>query len=1247
MSTFLFDTETFNERPLRDGLYAYAETVETIIIAQAWDDGEVEVFATADRPNWREELQANLDAADEIVIHNSPFERQTLATAGVHVPVEKVTDTYALALQHGFPAKLETLCEIFELPVDKAKDKAGKALVQLFSKPRPKNMKLRRATRDTHPEKWAEFLSYAGSDVVSMRELYRLLPRWNANPSEQELWRLDQTINDRGIAIDLTLAAAAIRAAAGATRSLAASLNDMTDGAVASATQGKKLLEYLSAEHDFDPGDLTKGSVKAWLASAIATDEVKAILANRLEAAATSPAKYRVLMKGCSADGRLRGTLQFCGAARSGRWGGRLFQPQNLPRPTMKADEIEDAIAAMIMDIVELLFDDIMSVCASCVRGSIIAAPGKKLCIADLSNIEGRMLAWLANEDWKLKAFKDFDNGIGHDLYKVTAGLILGKYPGDVTKKERQEYGKVPELACLSGDTRVLTDRGPVAIKDVRRHHKLWDGTAWVKHRGLIDRGEKLTVKLHGVDMTPDHLVLAWDLWLPAATVAFSAHATCLAKATGSESLRWLRLNLEQRGVYAASASAAVAALPHTSFISAISGPDDRRVATVARSVPAAGGRNIGTSTPELLLTTPTDVGCAIASRQPTADATTQTTEGTPTTAGAASPSGLRGRKIAACFSHIWRRFRDGTIRRWKWTAPTLTVGTSPAISALSAGEKTERTNAPCSSSSGASASSRRVYDIAGAGPRNRFTILTDDGALVVHNCGYQGSVGAFAVMGAAYGVSLPEEQVIEIVQAWRKKHRQTVNFWYNLERAAIAAIRNPGKTFKVGYIKLRVDEHEGWNYLRIRLPSGRYLCYFDPEVDDTTAKLSYMGVDQYTRQWKRIATYGGKLCIAKGTPVLTKRGWVAIEQVAREDKVWDGEAWVYHGGLDPRGVKEVILAHGVAMTPDHEILTTEGWVRASQSKGFERATCRLPDGYSVRRERREEIAVADALRVRGDADTYGHGADEVGQAGRDAFLRVPAKSQHSCDAPDTWDVAAQSLRGVAVYAGSVPPADARSVAEVWRTRDNGVPGVAGVLCGFLGGHGLDLRRGADAGAQGQQRGVLAGELLLGDKDGASPEHPGEPLSRHPGRSRDGGRAGGENRAEPDDAALPDISGSVLPDFDFSPGQLAEVFDILNCGPRSRFTVRGHDGLPLIVHNCENVTQAAARDALAHGMIMAEDEGYLTVLHVHDELLTEVPDTADFTSTRLEEIMATNPPWAIGLPLAAGGFETYRYRKDD
>ena len=99
----------------------------------------------------------------------------------------------------------------------------------------------------------------------------------------------------------------------------------------------------------------------------------------------------------------------------------------------------------------------------------------------------------------------------------------------------------------------------------------------------------------------------------------------------------------------------------------------------------------------------------------------------------------------------------------------------------------------------------------------------------------------------------------------------------------------------------------------------------------------------------------------------------------------------------------------------------------------------------------------------------------------------------------------------------------------------------------------------------------------------------------------------------------------------------------MNCGPRHRFVVRGADGQPLIVHNC---TQAFARDVLAHNMPAIEAEGYRIVLSVHDELLTETPDSDEFSSDTLAALMSTVPPWADGLPLAAAGFETYRYRKD-
>ena len=102
----------------------------------------------------------------------------------------------------------------------------------------------------------------------------------------------------------------------------------------------------------------------------------------------------------------------------------------------------------------------------------------------------------------------------------------------------------------------------------------------------------------------------------------------------------------------------------------------------------------------------------------------------------------------------------------------------------------------------------------------------------------------------------------------------------------------------------------------------------------------------------------------------------------------------------------------------------------------------------------------------------------------------------------------------------------------------------------------------------------------------------------------------------------------------------------MNCGPRSRFVVAGEDGKTLIVHNCENAVQAIARDVFMHGMLRAEEEGYSVCIRVHDELVCETPDEPAYSSDGLAALMATNPSWSAGVPLAAAGFEAYRYRKD-
>jgi len=456
MTTLYLDTETFSPVPITHGTHRYAEEAEVLLIAWAWNKETVEVWDTQDIPDWREALQEMSDHADKVVIHNSAFDRTVLRHCGVNVPVEKVHDTMVQALSHSLPGSLGVLCDVLGVPSDKAKDKAGKKLIQLFTKPRPKNMKLRRANRDSHPTEWAEFIEYARLDVDAMRDVHGRMPSWNNSLSERQLWRIDQGVNDLGTNCDLELARSALRAFQRTSGTLAARVADLTGGMVKSATQRNAVVNYLRRMHFFEPEDLTKATVETLLKGDL-DPEVRELLEIRQQASATSPAKYKVLLDATSSDGRLRGTLQFCGASRTGRWGGRLFQPQNLPRPTLDDAAIEAGIKAMKLDCEDLLFDNVTELCSSAVRGCLIPSPGNKLVIADLSNIEGRVLAWLAGEDWKVDAFKAFDAGTGHDLYVVAYAKAFNVDPQIVVDNKKngdgsmRQYGKTMELACGFG----------------------------------------------------------------------------------------------------------------------------------------------------------------------------------------------------------------------------------------------------------------------------------------------------------------------------------------------------------------------------------------------------------------------------------------------------------------------------------------------------------------------------------------------------------------------------------------------------------------------------------------------------------------------------------------------------------------------------------------------------------------------------------------------------------------------------
>ncbi|EJP4363983.1 DNA polymerase [Salmonella enterica] len=466
------DLETFSEVPIKNGTHAYAEGAEIMLFAWAINNDPVQVWDLTAGEKIPLELRLALKNPDvEVWAHNSHFDRTILrhCMPDMAPATERWRDTMVQALAHGLPGALGALCEVLGVPQDKAKDTEGKSLIQLLCKPRPKNSKLRRATSKTHPEEWRRFVAYAGLDIEAMREVYKRLPKWNYQGAELALWHRDQQINDRGVCMDVQLAQAAIEAVDQEQKRLAKRTQVMTDGEVQAATQRDALIKHIVESYGVDLPDMQRSTLERRIADPDLPSAVKELLHIRLQASTTSTSKYKSLMKGVSRDGRLRGTLQFCGASRTGRWAGRLFQPQNLPRPSLKQDQINEGIEALKAGCADLLFDNIMELTSSALRGCIMAPEGKKLVVSDLSNIEGRKLAWLAGEQWKLDAFRDYDtlildqNGApiwdaavkdfkrrGPDLYKLAYARAFNISPDDVDKYQRQ-IGKVMELGLGFG----------------------------------------------------------------------------------------------------------------------------------------------------------------------------------------------------------------------------------------------------------------------------------------------------------------------------------------------------------------------------------------------------------------------------------------------------------------------------------------------------------------------------------------------------------------------------------------------------------------------------------------------------------------------------------------------------------------------------------------------------------------------------------------------------------------------------
>jgi DNA polymerase len=454
------DTETFSSVDLfKCGLGAYADSddAEVMIVTYAIDEGEVKAWDRTLDPTPPADFEEAVMFADEIVFHNAPFDLTMMALPyprglGLAIPLEKVWCTMAQALAHGLEGALGKLSVVFKLSDDDAKSKRGSELMSLFCKAPLKGRKRDyRATRVTHPEEWSEFLNdYAVKDIRSMRVLRKKMPVWNFGPVERDLWRRTHLMNQRGVLLDLELADACIEAVAQNKVNLDAQVDEQTGGDVQSANQRDALLAHILAEYGVELPDMKGATLERRAKDESLPQAVRDLLALRMETATPSNAKYVKMRQVASRDGRARNLIQFNGASRTGRDAGRLIQPQNFPRPTLSEWEIMSGIELFKhrhYDLIPLVCSSVPKAASNALRGAIIAPPGCKLVVSDLSNIEGVSAAYLAGEDWKLEAYRvQFDDPDAPDMYRLAYGRSFGVDPMSITKAQRQ-LGKIQELA--------------------------------------------------------------------------------------------------------------------------------------------------------------------------------------------------------------------------------------------------------------------------------------------------------------------------------------------------------------------------------------------------------------------------------------------------------------------------------------------------------------------------------------------------------------------------------------------------------------------------------------------------------------------------------------------------------------------------------------------------------------------------------------------------------------------------------
>lgn len=457
MTELHLDYETYSEADISDcgtSRYSRHPSTEVLMVAFAYDDDEPEVFDVSGGERLPKRFLEGLRDPDVTkMAWNAPFEMDiTRNVLGEELYPDEWYDIMVLAYTLSFPGSLDKAGTFAGLAEDKKKSSRGKALIRKFCQPQKPTKKApwTRATRETNPSEWEEFLEYNRQDVVAQRAFKRKFEKWDLPKHEWRNWYLDREINDAGVPINMNVVNNAIKIYEEIYANRIEELKAITG--LANPNSNVQLLGWLQ-RNGYRYLDLKKSHVLAARSEGLDAEPLR-VLELRQEVSKASIKKFYALREKVDSDGVLRNGFQFAGAQRTWRWAGRGWQPQNLAKPPKELEDqqeqVVDHVERLSAKRIELLYKNPMDVLSMCVRPVAQAPKGYLFVDSDLNAIENRVLGWIADDQKILDVFRK-----NQDPYLAFAVYSTGKpyeqlyheYKVLGDKKARND-NKPPTLGC-------------------------------------------------------------------------------------------------------------------------------------------------------------------------------------------------------------------------------------------------------------------------------------------------------------------------------------------------------------------------------------------------------------------------------------------------------------------------------------------------------------------------------------------------------------------------------------------------------------------------------------------------------------------------------------------------------------------------------------------------------------------------------------------------------------------------------